>query len=79
MQKDPELFRIYNVTNYHCRHFVRKGEAGDGIYCDYTDYPIYHMRSIRLKITKANTGIFLVWQVRLMITAVYNIYHFGTG
>ena len=60
MQKDPELFSIFNVTNYHCRHFVRKEEASDEIYCGYIDCPIYHERSIRLKITKANTGFFFV-------------------
>ena len=58
MQREPELYKIYNVTTYHYRHFVRKGEAGDGNYCGNIDCPIYHERSLRLKITKANTGFF---------------------
>ena len=60
MQKDPELYRIHNVTDYHCRHFVRKGDADDEIYCGYIYCSIYHEQYLIMKITKANTGKFFV-------------------
>ena len=60
MQSHPHLYRIYNATTYHCRHFVRRGGAGDGIYCGNLDCGKKHERAKKLKIAKADTGKFFV-------------------
>ena len=56
MARHPESYRVYDVTESYCCHFVRKGDKGDGIYTGLIDCEIYHEQSIWSKINKANTG-----------------------
>ena len=60
MAQHQELYIVYDVTESNCRHFLRKGDEGDRIYCGLLDCEIYHEQSIKSKINKANAGKFLL-------------------
>ena len=55
MEQSPELYREYDLTDNHCRHFVRKEDGGDGICCGLIDCEVYHDQSIKSKTNKTNT------------------------
>ena len=60
MEQSPELYREYDLTDNHCRHFVGKEDGGDGIYCGLIDCEVYHEQSIKsIKSMKQIQGFLL--------------------
>ena len=56
MKKYSNLYRTFDVTNEHCRRFLRKGHDSEGIYGDQLNFRINHWNTK----TDCEEGVYLV-------------------
>ena len=61
MLTDPYSYRVYNVSEDHCRQFIGKGDSGYSLYCGLLDCTINHEEAVRNNINKGNIGDFSVY------------------
>ena len=56
MRNDPSVYRVYNLTEIHCRDYVKKDDNGNSIYCGLIECNLDHEHALRNKIAKVNPG-----------------------
>ena len=77
MSAYPHLYRIYNVTEFHCRKYIGSTNASGSMYCGLLQCTVKHEEADRKKITQTNKGDFYVLLNDITINGVNIVYNWN--
>ena len=77
MLADPHSYRIYNVTEVHCRQYIGNANRLGSLYCGLLQCTVIHEDADRKKISKTNIGDFYVLLSDITVNGVNKLYNWN--